>query len=100
MDQLVTVEILGQPFTFKTDSDIAEAREMADFVAKSVHKAANQFADKPQPADNRSVLVLAALNIANEYFDLKKQYQQTLSDLGRRSEKLLYALDVPDVECR
>jgi cell division protein ZapA len=100
LDQLVTIEILGQPFTFKTDSDVAEAREMADFVSKSVHKAADQFAGKQQHTDNRAVLVLAALNIANEYFDLKKQYQRILNDLGQRSEQLLYSLDFQDVEAR
>ena len=97
MEQLLTIEILGQPFTFKTDSDIAEAKEMAGYVAKSVHQASAQFVNQSQIADNRAVLVLAALNIANEYFDLKKKHQQLLSDISRRSDKLLYALDVQDV---
>lgn len=97
MEQLLTIEILGQPFTFKTDSDIAEAKEMADYVAKSVDQASAHFANQTQIADNRAVLVLAALNIANEYFELKKNHQQLLNDLSRRSDKLLYALDVQDV---
>lgn len=97
MEQLLTIEILGQPFTFKTDSDIAEAKEMADYVASSVNQASAHFANQPQVADNRAVLVLTALNIANEYFDLKKKYQQLISDLSRRSDKLLYTLDVQDV---
>jgi len=97
LEQLLTIEILGQPFTFKTDSDIAEAQEMADYVVKSVHQASAHFANQTQLADNRAVLVLAALNIANEYFELKKTHQQLLSDLSRRSDKLLYALDVQDV---
>lgn len=97
MDQLLTIEIFGQPFTFKTDSDIAEAQEMADFVVKSVNQASVHLTNKTQPADNRAVLVLAALNIANEFFDLKKRHQQLLSDLSRRSDQLLYALDAQDV---
>lgn len=97
MDQLLTIEIFGQPFKFKTDSDISEAQEMADYVVRSVHQASVHFADMAQPADNRAVLVLAALNIANDYFDLKKKHQQLLNDLGRRSDKLLYALDVQNV---
>lgn len=97
MEQLLTIEILGQPFTFKTDSDIAEAQEMADYVVHSVDQASSHFANKTQLADNRAVLVLAALNIANEYFELKKKHQQLLSDLSQRSDKLLYALDVQDV---
>lgn len=94
MDQLLTIEILGQPFTFKTDSDPSDAKAMADFVVNSVHKASAEFSGKTQITDNRAILLLAALNIANEYFDLKKKHQQMLTDLGQRSEKLLNALGV------
>ena len=79
MEQLLTIEILGQPFTFKTDSDIAEAKEMADYVASSVSQASAHFANQPQVADNRAILVLTALNIANEYFDLKKNISSFLA---------------------
>jgi cell division protein ZapA len=94
LDQLLTIEILGQPFTFKTDSDIADAREMAEFVTKSVHQASEELTKKTHPPDNRAVILLAALNIANEYFDLKKKHQQMLSDLSQRSAQLLNTLDV------
>ena len=94
MDQLLTIEILGQPFTFKTDSDIAEARQMADFMVKSVEKAKAEFIKNNQPSDNRAILILAALNITNEYFDLKKKHQQLVSDLSQRSEKMINTLNV------
>ena len=94
MDQLLTIEILGQPFTFKTDSDIAEARQMADFMVKSVEKAKAEFIKNNQPSDNRAILILAALNITDEYFDLRKKHQQLVSDLSQRSEKMIETLNV------
>jgi cell division protein ZapA len=94
LDQLLTIEILGQPFTFKTDSDASEAKEMADYVVNSVQRASAEFTKRTQLPDNRAVLLLAALNIANDYFDLKKKHQQMLVDLGDRSEKLLNSLGV------
>lgn len=94
MDQLLTIEILGQPFTFKTDSDIAEARQMADFMVKSVETAKAEFIKNNQPSDNRAILILAALNITNEYFDLRKKHQQLVSDLSQRSEKMIETLNV------
>jgi cell division protein ZapA (FtsZ GTPase activity inhibitor) len=93
LDQLLTIDILGQPFTFKTDSDIIDAQEMADFVVKSVHQASEEYTKRKHPPDNRAILLLAALNIANEYFDLKKKHQQMLSDLSQRSAQLLNTLD-------
>jgi len=94
LDQLLTIEILGKPFTFKTDSDIAEAREMADFLVKSVQQATAECSTKTQLPDNRAILILAALNITNEYFEFKKKHQQLVSDLSQRSTKMLNTLNV------
>ena len=93
MDQLLTIEVLGQPFTFKTDSRESEARAVADFVAKSVDQVKLQCAHQVPTPDKRAILILAALNIASEYFDLKRKYQEVLDDINQRSAHLLNALD-------
>ena len=93
MDQLLTIEVLGQPFTFKTDSDESDARAVADFVAKSVDQVRLQCAHQVPTPDKRAILILAALNIASEYFDLKRKYEQVLDDINQRSVHLLNALD-------
>ena len=93
MDQLLTIEILGQPFTFKTDSDVADAQEVADFVVKAVNQTKAQFEKKMSPPDKRAILILTALNIANEYFDLKKKHKQMVHELSQRSTTMLNRLD-------
>jgi len=93
LDQLLTIEVLGQPFTFKTDSMESEARAVADFVAKSVEQVRLQCAHQVQTPDKRAILILTALNIASEYFDLKKRYQDTLDDINQRSVHLLNTLE-------
>ena len=93
MDQLLTIEVLGQPFTFKTDSKELEARAVADFVAKSVEKVRLQCAHQVPTPDKRAILILAALNIASEYFDLKEKYQEMLDDINQRSVHLLNTLE-------
>jgi cell division protein ZapA len=93
VDQLLTIEVLGQPFTFKSDSNESEARAVADFVSQSIDQVKSQFADQVPSPDKRAVLILAALNIASEYFDLKKKYQEVLDDINQRSEHLLNTLE-------
>lgn len=93
MDQVVTIDILGQPFTFKTDADIADAREVAEYVAKSVGQAEQQCAKKTLVPEKRTVLILTALNITNEYFDLKKKHEKLLQDIDQRSNHLLNTLE-------
>jgi len=93
LDQVLTIEILGQPFTFKTDVDIAQAKTVADYVVKSVDQAKRQCASKTIAPDKRAILILTALNIAKAYLDLKKQHDNLLYDINQRSGNLLHALE-------
>jgi len=93
VDQVLTLDILGQPFTFKADVDVADAKAVADYVVESVDRARSQCAQKTAGIDKRAILILTALNITNEYFELKKRHQRLLDDLNQRSEDLLQSLE-------
>ena len=93
MDQLLTIDVLGQPFTFKSDSKESEARAVADFVAKSIEQVKSQCANQVPTPDKRAILILAALNIASDYFDLKRKYQEIFDDINQRSVHLLNTIE-------
>jgi cell division protein ZapA (FtsZ GTPase activity inhibitor) len=93
VDRLLTIDVLGQPLTIKTDSDESEARAVADYVSKSIEQVKLQCANQVPSPDKGAILILAALNIASEYFDLKKNHQQMLDDINQRSVHLLNALE-------
>ena len=93
MDQTVTIDVLGQPFTFKTDSNVLEAKAVADFVARSVIDVQTQCGGQMPTPDKRAILILAALNIASELFDLKNKHQVLLENINQRSANLLNALE-------
>ncbi len=94
LDQLLKINILGQPLTFKTDLDMSEAQAVADYLTQVFEKVKLQCSKKAVPSDQRALLVLTALNITNEYFDLKKRHEKLLRDLNHRSEKMLDALQI------
>jgi cell division protein ZapA len=93
LDQLLTIEVLGQPFTFRSDSDPSESRAVADHVADTAKRVKSQCAQNTPTPDKGAILILTALNITSEYFELKKKYQQLLQDIDTRSENLLNALE-------
>lgn len=93
MDRLVTIDILGQPFAFKSDTDELEARAVADFVVKAVEKVRSQQQKKNQFIDKSAVLILTALNITSDLFDLQKKHQQLLKEIDERSAQMLSAID-------
>ncbi len=94
MDQLVTIEIFGQPFTFKADTDASRAKEVADYFAEEVSKMEADLAGNGSTVDKRVILILTALNITQELFQRKKEYQDLVSNLIERSESLIKQLDM------
>jgi cell division protein ZapA (FtsZ GTPase activity inhibitor) len=89
LEQLVTIELFGHPFTFKAETDAAQAKEVADFLVAEVTKAEVQLSSKSSNVTKRIILILAALNIANQYFELKQNHSDLLQNISERSTSLI-----------
>ncbi len=93
MDQHVTIEIFGHPFTFKADKNISKAKEVAAYLAEEVAKVEQQLSDESTTISKRAILILAALNIANEYFEMKENQTDLLEMMAQKTTGLLDSLD-------
>ena len=70
--QKVIVEIFGDTYPFKTDGDPEELRRLASLVDERMKTAAKMT----RSLDTRKIAVLAALQMASEYAELKKDYDE------------------------
>lgn len=93
MEQLVTIELFGHPFTFKAEADAARVKEVADFLVDEVNKAEVQLSNRSSNITKRIILVLTALNIASEYFELKRNHNDLLQNISERSAHLIRKLE-------
>jgi cell division protein ZapA (FtsZ GTPase activity inhibitor) len=93
LEETVTIELFGQPHTFKANLEVAKVREVADLLVSEVARVENQQSDQTSNISKLAILMLAALNIANEHMELKKNYTELLRDLTDRSAKLIQTLD-------
>lgn len=93
MEQLLTIDVLGQPFTFKADSNTTDAKAVADYVVKTVDMVESHNKQGALTLDKRAILILTALNITGEYFNLKKKHQDLLNSINKRSAELIAALE-------
>lgn len=66
---------------------------VADFLVKEVDKVEIQLSCKSKNISKDAILILAALNIANEYFELKNNHINLLKNISERSTSLIRALD-------
>jgi len=93
MEQLVTIELFGQPYTFKAQSEAAKAQKIADILVNEVAKVQSDQRGEASSVTQTATLIIAALNIANENVELKAHYEGLLQDISKRSAALISDLD-------
>ena len=89
MDRLINIELFGQAFKFKASGLVSQPEEVANYVAGHVEKAC-EAAETPSKMDT---LILAALNIANDYFEMKRVNHDLAKDIDQRSKVLIEYID-------
>ena len=93
MEQLITIELFGQPYKFKSAPETENAQEIADVLVKEVGRIQEKQSKEAPGITQIAILIMAALNIANENMELKKNYSALLKTVAKRSESLKRLLD-------
>ncbi|MBT8331816.1 MAG: cell division protein ZapA [Deltaproteobacteria bacterium] len=93
MEQLVTIELFGKKHTFKAESDVQQAKEIAQVLVKEVSRIESQQSGKSSADANLTTLMLAALNIAHQNLELENRHLKFRQDLSERSQNLIRQLD-------
>jgi cell division protein ZapA (FtsZ GTPase activity inhibitor) len=93
LEPFVTIEIFGQPFTFRSDADASTAQAVADFLVNEVDRVETELSRTTPHVTRKAILVMTALNIASENFELKKSHLRLLQDLHQRSALLIRTLN-------
>ena len=86
---VITVEILGQRYPIRSHLDIDYVTELANYVDQKMSAAA----DQTRGGDSVRVAVLAALNIADEYFRTRDAYPKMADDVERLTIELEQLVD-------
>ena len=85
----MTIEIQGQRYPIRSTLDAAYVTELATYVDAKVQAAALQT----QTVDSLRVAVLAALNIADEFFHCRQDDRQASAEFLRRAADLEHLID-------
>ena len=87
--EVVTVEILGQRYPIRSSLDVAYVIDLANYVDRKMRTAS----DRTTGSDSVRVAVLAALNIADEYFRCKDEHSNTGNDAHQLTVELEQLVD-------
>jgi cell division protein ZapA len=84
-----TIEILGREYKIRGSADASYIQEVARYVDAKLREV-SQGSTMP-PADR--VAILAAMNIADELFQLRRASTEEFSSIERRTQSLIRLLD-------
>ncbi len=90
MERAVRIELFGQTYTFRADAEVSRVEVIADYVLEQVAKAQSS-AEVPGKLDT---VILAALNIANDYFEMKNRCEEVLKQIDRRCTALIENINI------
>jgi cell division protein ZapA len=98
LDQLVTINIFGQPFSFTSETDTEQAEAIAGQLESEIARIEEQQSGVKSEKAKIAILISAALNIANENFELKYNYSELLHNVEIKSKRLLQLLEAETIE--
>ena len=93
MEEIVTIELFGQTHTFKANSEVTKAKEVADLLVTEVNRVEDQQLSQSSNMSKLTILMLAALNIANDHLELKRNHSKLLYDISDRTANLIHTLE-------
>lgn len=91
-EKFVSVELLGQRYTFKTENDMPKANEIANLYVQEVNRVRKELVGNSSRPTDQVILILAALNIADKHYELEKRYANLKSEISGRSVNLINRL--------
>ena len=87
--RLVNVEIYGEEYGLRGDDD----RQYIQSLAAHVDKKMKEIAEGTPTVDSLKLAILAALNIADEYFQMKLETEKVSDLVSERADAIATMLD-------
>ena len=89
MVQPVKVRILDREYLVTSEEDQEQVQRIAEYVNEKLR----EVRDSSEGLSEKKTAILAALNIASEYFQLSKEQDDRLARLRQRTELLIHNID-------
>jgi len=83
------VRILDHEYLIKSEEDLDQVFKIAEYVNEKI----KEVNDKSEGLSEKKTAILAALNIASEYFQVMKERDDLLAHIRQRSKALIGNID-------
>jgi cell division protein ZapA len=89
VEKLVEVNIFGHEYTVKTDADSEYIQKIASYVDEKM----GEIVRNTKTVSTLNVAILAALNIADDFFKEVQKREELVADVEHRSAALVKTIE-------
>ena len=93
MEQLISIDVFGQTYTFKADAGKTDPGVVAEFLAEAVRRIDPGQGSRPAGNSQFILLLQAALNITSEHMQLRQQLTEMSHRIAEQTERLYSLLE-------
>lgn len=85
MEKPVTINIFGNEYVIKSEEDSEKVYKIAEYLNEKV----KEINCNTEGLSEKRKVILVALNIANDYFQVLKERDELIASIRQRSEALI-----------
>jgi cell division protein ZapA (FtsZ GTPase activity inhibitor) len=93
LERILEIELFGEQFRFKADAEDKHAEKAIDYLVGKVDSLSGHAPLSKNEANRFVQLLLAALNICNEYIDLKDRHEALMQAVQARSSNIVSKIE-------
>ncbi|MCP3941693.1 MAG: cell division protein ZapA [Desulfobacteraceae bacterium] len=93
MDEIVKIDLFGEEFRFKPDELVKDPDRVAQYLKDYIEEAGALFQNKASGRNRIAILLLAAMNLSRDFYELKQQYSELERNVEERISSLIYKID-------
>jgi cell division protein ZapA (FtsZ GTPase activity inhibitor) len=93
LDEIVKIDLFGEEFRFKPDGQVKDPDKVAQYLKNYIKEAEALFQNKTTGRNRIAILLLAAMNLSRDFYELKQQHSELERDVERRISSLMNKVD-------
>ncbi len=93
MNEIVKIDLFGEEFRFKPDDQVENPEKVAQYLKNYIKEAENMFQNKTSGKNKIAILLLAAMNVSKDFYELKVQHTTLEKEIDNRLSFLLKKID-------
>lgn len=93
MNDIINIDVFGEKFSFRADLTEKSNRQALDFFFKELDETDIRLRENVNNVSKLVKLLLATMNIANDYLEVQEELNTIEEDLKIKIEKILLKIE-------